>query len=108
TPVPRRYIVVEPPPSRFTASYAPNPLINVAISVQVMPALRVDRPSTTAMMSVWRSWLIPTEVRGLRVGQADWFDGLDVMATPALTSCGCPETTPFIHVVSNARTPLAS
>src|SRR6185503_5493368 len=102
-PVALRYIVVEPPPSRLIAWYAPRPFMSVASSVQVIPADAVERPSTTTMYTVLPSCDKPTAVRGFRVGQAG-LDVLVVILTPALTSCGCPDTTHFIHVESNAST----
>ena len=90
------YMVLDPPPSRLSARWAPSPFISCPSSFRLAPAELDDRPSTTTShIFVWSS-LIPTAVRGLR-RQKESLHGLNVTAAPSLTTIGRPPTTSTIQ-----------
>ena len=57
-------IVVDPPPSKFSALYAPRFFISLADSYRVRPKLLYDLPSTVTRYKVLPSFDEPARVRG--------------------------------------------
>src|SRR5688500_7621707 len=90
------YIVLEPPPSRWGARWAPSPCMSWPSSFKLAPAELDERPSTTTSHILVCASLKPTAVRGLRT-QNGSLHGLKVTAAPSLTTSGRPLTTSLIQ-----------